>query len=49
MPTPPSLKPLHWVGSARKDLRTMPEEVQDTFGYALHLAQAGEKHPRPNP
>lgn len=23
----------------------MPEEVQDTFGYALHLAQVGQKHP----
>lgn len=23
----------------------MPEEVQDTFGYALHLAQSGHKHP----
>lgn len=44
MATPPSLKLLYWVGSARKDLRAMPEEVQDTFGYALHLAQSGEKH-----
>lgn len=22
----------------------MPEDVQDTFGYALHLAQTGKKH-----
>lgn len=22
----------------------MPEDVQDTFGYALHLAQTGKRH-----
>lgn len=49
MPTPPTLKPLYWVGSARKDLRVMPEDVQDTFGYALHLAQVGEKHAQAKP
>lgn len=27
----------------------MPEEVRDTFGYALHLAQAGLKHPDAKP
>jgi len=27
----------------------MPEEVQDTFGYALHLAQVGQKHPDAKP
>jgi len=27
----------------------MPEAVQDTFGYALHLAQAGLKHPDAKP
>lgn len=37
-------KPLLWVGSAKKDLQAMPDEVQDTFGYALHLAQTGAKH-----
>ena len=36
-------KPLLWVGSAKKDLQAMPAEVQDTFGYALHLAQTGGK------
>ncbi|MBO4329088.1 MAG: type II toxin-antitoxin system RelE/ParE family toxin [Rhodocyclaceae bacterium] len=38
------LKPLVWVGSSKKDLMKMPDEVQDTFGYALHLAQTGKKH-----
>lgn len=35
----PYTKPLYWLGSARKDLKAMPEAVQDTFGYALYLAQ----------
>jgi phage-related protein len=42
-------KPLLWVGSAKKDLLSMPEEVQDTFGYALHLAQTGSKHEQAKP
>lgn len=27
----------------------MPAEVQDIFGYALHLAQNGERHPKAKP
>lgn len=27
----------------------MPDEVQDTFGYALYQAQAGKKHVRAKP
>jgi len=42
-------KPLLWVGSAKKDLQAMPDEVQDTFGYALHLAQTGSKHAQAKP
>lgn len=42
-------KPLRWVGSAKKDLQAMPDEVQDTFGYALHLAQSGGKHAQAKP
>ena len=38
------MKTLFWVASSKKDLMKMPEEVQDTFGYALHLAQVGKKH-----
>lgn len=34
---------LEWVGSSKKDLMAMPAEVQDEIGYALHLAQQGEK------
>jgi phage-related protein len=40
----PFLKPLHWMGSSRKDLKVMPDEVQGTFGYALYEAQKGGKH-----
>lgn len=35
-------KPLYWVGQSRKDLQMMPEHVQDTFGFALWLAQQGK-------
>ena len=40
----PSLKPLIWVGSSRKDLCDFPEPVQDHMGYALYVAQLGVKH-----
>ncbi|TAJ10774.1 MAG: addiction module toxin RelE [Nitrospirae bacterium] len=38
------VKPLYWIGSSKKDLRSLPEDVQDIFGYALYLAQVGKKH-----
>jgi len=41
---PAELKPLAWVGSAKKDLLALPDGVIDDFGYALHLAQTGRKH-----
>lgn len=34
---------MHWVGSSRKDLGAMPDQVQDVFGYALFQAQIGQK------
>jgi phage-related protein len=40
----PSLKPVNWVGSSRKDLREFPDPVRDHFGYALYVAQCGGKH-----
>ena len=39
-----SLKPLYWLGNSLKNLKEMPEDVQDTFGHALYLAQTGGKH-----
>lgn len=37
------MKPLEWVASARGDLRRFPLEVRKEIGFALHLAQTGEK------
>jgi len=45
MPPTPALKPVEWIGSAREDLRALPDEIQDAFGYALHQAQIGKHHP----
>jgi phage-related protein len=44
MTSEPSLKPVIWVGSSRKDVRAFPEPVQDHMGYALYVAQRGGKH-----
>ncbi len=44
-----AIKPLRWVGSAKKDLNAMPDDVKDAFGYALHLAQGGGKHSQAKP
>ena len=44
MTVDPSLKPVIWVGSSRRDLRAFPEPVQDHMGYALYIAQRGGKH-----
>lgn len=41
MPLQRTEKPLHWVGSAKKDLMSLPEEVVDDFGYALGAVQMG--------
>ena len=38
------IKTIEWLGSSYKDLRGMPDTVQDDFGYALFLAQIGAKH-----
>ena len=43
------LKPVEWLGSTLGDLRALPDPVQDDFGYALYLAQTGDKHPRAKP
>jgi len=43
------LKALYWVGSSKKELGTLPDEVVDVFGYAFHLAQSGIKHDKAKP
>lgn len=42
-------KPLHWVGSAKKDLLGFPDDVVDDFGYALGAVQAGATPPSAKP
>ena len=32
-----------------RDLRALPEEVIDAFGYALYVAQTGKKHEKAKP
>ncbi len=49
MEQPPSLKPLYWVASSKRDLLALPREVVDVFGYALYLAQLGTKHEQAKP
>jgi phage-related protein/predicted XRE-type DNA-binding protein len=45
------VKSLEWVGSAKEDLRSFPDEVRSEIGYghALYVAQLGEKHPDAKP
>jgi phage-related protein len=44
-----SSKELVWVGSSRKDMKSLPQSVQQVFGYALYAAQIGEKYPDAKP
>lgn len=37
------------MGSSKKDLLALPEEIVDVFGYALYLAQIGKKHEQVKP
>jgi phage-related protein len=34
-----SRKPLDWIGSSKKDLLELPEEIRRLIGHSLHLAQ----------
>jgi phage-related protein len=42
-------KPLHWVGSAKKDLLGFPEQVRDDVGFALGVVQYGGHPPSAKP
>lgn len=44
-----SLKPVEWIGSSLDDLQDFPDEVQQVVGYALYIAQCGDKHPSAKP
>ena len=43
------MKDLFFVGRSREDLKEFPEEVQDVTGYALYVAQLGQKHRNAKP
>lgn len=46
MKTPPFTdKPLHWVGSSKKDLLNFPDEVVSDVGFALGVVQQGGMPP----
>ncbi len=38
-------KPVRWMGSSRKDLKTFPKPVQRDVGQAIYAAQRGEEYP----
>lgn len=41
---PEQLKPVAWIASSLKDLKSFPDDVKDEVGYALYQAQKGGKH-----
>ena len=42
-------KPVVWIGKSKEDLSEFPREVKTTFGFALHEAQLGRRHPDAKP
>lgn len=45
----PTEKPVVWMGSSRKDIGKLPEDVRREFGYVLDKVQHGEGHPSIKP
>lgn len=43
------LRPVLWVGLSQRDLRRFPTAVRRIMGFALYLAQHGQKHPNARP
>lgn len=46
---PTAKKPVEFIASARQDFQRLPKEVRYVFGYAILLAEMGEKHPDAKP
>ena len=44
-----SERPLIWIGSSRRDLRSFPRQVRRDIGHALYAAQQGEIDPAAKP
>jgi phage-related protein len=40
-----NVRPVIWLGSSRRDLRAMPEQVRRDIGQALYTAQQGVTDP----
>lgn len=38
------MKPAEFIASALDDISAMPDEVKEVFGFAIYMAQRGEKH-----
>ena len=45
METGEPIKPLRWVGSSRRDVKSFPRPVRSEIGQALYAAQCGETDP----
>jgi phage-related protein len=43
------IKTVVWVGSSRKDLRSLPIPVKRAMGQAFYMAQLGETDPAAQP
>lgn len=43
------LKPLRWIGSSHRDLKSFPPKVRSDIGYALYAAQHGDLDPAAKP
>jgi len=42
-------KPIIWIGSSRRDLKTFPKRVRFDIGQALYAAQLGDTDPAAKP
>jgi phage-related protein len=43
------VRPVVWIGSSRRDLRAMPQQVRRDIGQALYTAQQGMTDPAAKP
>ena len=43
------VKPVRWVGTSQKDMRSFPKAVRTAAGHAIYAAQKGETDPAAKP
>jgi len=48
-PLPFAQRPTEFVASSKRDLTAMPDAIKAAFGFAIYMAQIGEKHPDARP